>query len=67
LKLSPAFPEPYYFYGKVLAAKERKEDALSIMRKALEHKFSFLSTTTREEIEGDIKQLEAEVEGRISE
>jgi Putative Zn-dependent protease, contains TPR repeats len=65
LDMSPTFPEPYYYYGRVLQKTGRIEEALSTMKKALDYKFSFLSTTTKEEIEAGIKELEEQ--NKISE
>jgi pentatricopeptide repeat protein len=67
LKMSPAFPEPYYYYGKVLEAKGDKEKGLDSMRKALGYKFSFLSTTTKEQMEEEIRQLEDEIKSGAAE
>jgi tetratricopeptide (TPR) repeat protein len=60
---SPQFPEPYYFYGKVLIARGKLEEGLESMKKAMNYKFSFLSTTTMEEIEEEIKKCEAQIIG----
>jgi tetratricopeptide (TPR) repeat protein len=54
---SPAFPEPYYNYGLVLAALGDKQAGISIMKKALNFKFSYLSTVSKEEIEKKLKEL----------
>lgn len=59
LAKTPAFPEPYYNYGLLLEKTGNKEDALESMRKALDHKFTFLSTITREEVENAISRLES--------
>ncbi|HOQ07353.1 MAG TPA: tetratricopeptide repeat protein [Clostridiales bacterium] len=59
LAKSPAFPEPYYNYGLLMEKLGNREKALESMKKALDMKFSFLSTITREEIEAAINRLES--------
>lgn len=55
---SPNFPEAYYNYGLVLEALGRREEALEKIKQSLDYPLSFLSTVTREEIEGKIRELE---------
>lgn len=59
LAKAPAFPEPYYNYGLLLEKTGSREEALESMRKALNHKFTFLSTITKEEVEAAISRLES--------
>lgn len=54
----PTFPEAYYNYGLVLLKLDMKNNALEQFKKALNYKFSFVSTITKEEIEQKIKELE---------
>lgn len=56
---APSFPEPYYGYSLLLLATGQKDEALEYMKKALNYKFSFLSTISREGIETQIKEMEA--------
>ncbi len=58
LEKAPSFPEPYYNYGLLMEKLGNREKALESMRKALNMKFSFLSTITREEVETAISRLE---------
>lgn len=55
---APAFPEPYYNYGLVLERQGSMHKALDMMRKAMDHKFTYLSTITKEEVEAAIKRIE---------
>lgn len=64
IQKSPAFPEPYYYYGNVLSIKNDNEKALEIMKKALNYKFSGLSTIKKEDVENKIKYLESKTQGR---
>jgi len=57
LKMNPAFPEPYYNYGLLLENIGDTEAALEMLKKALDYKFTFLSSITREDVEAKIKQL----------
>lgn len=54
---SPSFPEPYYNYGLVLAALGDTQAAVDMMKKALNFKFSYLSTISKEEIEKKLIEL----------
>lgn len=59
LEKAPAFPEPYYNYGLLLLKLGQTDEALENMKKALEYKFSYLSSITREEVEAKILQTGA--------
>jgi tetratricopeptide (TPR) repeat protein len=58
LAKAPTFPEPYYNYGLLQEKLGNKDEALESMKKALNYKFAFLSTVTREEVEAAINRLE---------
>ena len=53
---APTFPEPYYNYGLLLEKLGEPETALAMMKKALNYKFSFLSSISREEVELKIQE-----------
>lgn len=55
---APTFPEAYYNYGLVLFKLNMKDEALQQFKKAVNYKFSFVSTITKEEVEQRIKELE---------
>ena len=57
LAKAPTFPEPYYNYGLLLEKLGEHENALDMMKKSLQCKFSFLSSITREEVETKIQEL----------
>lgn len=57
IKKNPNFPEPYYYYGLVLAEKGRKEDAIIMFNKALTFKESFLSNLTHIRIEEELDKI----------
>ncbi|HEX2944508.1 MAG TPA: tetratricopeptide repeat protein [Clostridia bacterium] len=59
IEKAPRFPEPYYSYSLLLLATGHRDEALDYMKKALDYKFTFLSTISREEIEAKIKEVEA--------
>jgi len=54
---APTFPEPYYNYGLVLWKLGEAEAALEIIKKALNHKFSYLSSISKEEVESKIQEI----------
>lgn len=54
---NPAFPEAYYNYSLVLKKLGRSEQALEMAEKALEYRFTFLSTINRDDIEEKIKEI----------
>jgi tetratricopeptide (TPR) repeat protein len=56
---APTFPEPYYNYGLLLEKQESFDKALEMMRKAMDQKFTYLSTITKEDVEAAIKRLES--------
>lgn len=58
LAKSPSFPEPYFNYGLVQDKLGNREKALESMKKALDCKFSYLSSITRDEVEAKISELE---------
>jgi tetratricopeptide (TPR) repeat protein len=55
---APTFPEPYYNYGLLLEKQESFDKALEMMRKAMDQKFTYLSTITKEDVEAAIKRIE---------
>ncbi len=57
LAKAPTFPEPYYNYALVLDKLGDREKALETMKKALDCKFSYLSTITKEDVEAKIIEL----------
>jgi tetratricopeptide (TPR) repeat protein len=59
LAKNPTFPEPYYNYALVLDKLGDREKAIETMKKALDQKFSYLSTITKEDIEAKIRELSA--------
>lgn len=58
LERKPAFPEAYYNYSLVLLKKNEPVHAVDMMKKSLQHNFSFLSTITKEEVEAKISETE---------
>lgn len=59
VRKAPTFPEPYYNYGLLLVKMGETETALDMMKKALNYKFSYLSSISREEIEAKIQEISA--------
>ncbi|HHW49661.1 MAG TPA: tetratricopeptide repeat protein [Clostridiaceae bacterium] len=59
LASNPTFPEAYYNYGLVLVKMGEPAKALEFMEKSLNYRLTFLSTITREEIEGKIEEVKA--------
>lgn len=59
LAKAPTFPEPYYNYGLLLEKLGNNEEALESLKKALNHRFSYLSTISREEVEAAVSRLES--------
>ena len=55
---NPTFPEAYYNYGLVLLAMGKKEEALEMMKKALNYDFTYLSTVTKENVEEKIREVQ---------
>ena len=58
LAKAPTFPEPYYNYGLMLGKLGDREKAVELMKKALDSKFSYLSSITKEEVEASIREFE---------
>lgn len=58
LKMAPTFPEPYYYYGKVLQCLGKPDEALDTMVRALSCKFTSLINLKRNEVEKGIRELE---------
>ncbi len=54
-------PVPYYHAGETFYAMGKKEEAVEVMEKALDYPFSFLAVVGREEIEGRIAEIQAEI------
>ncbi len=57
LAKAPTFPEPYYNYALVLDKLGDREKALETIKKALDCKFSYLSTITKDDVEAKINEL----------
>lgn len=57
-KESPSFASPYFYYALTLIQIGKKSEAMDILNKGLECKFSYLSAVQKEEIEAKIKELE---------
>ena len=57
MEKKPAFPEPYFNYGLLLEKLGNAEVALGMFKKALEYKFTYLSTISRQDVEAKIRQL----------
>ncbi len=57
MELNPKFPEAHYNYGLVLIKKDKIDEALNSMEKALEYEISFLNTVTKEDIQAKIKEV----------
>ncbi|MGE5614662.1 MAG: tetratricopeptide repeat protein [Bacillota bacterium] len=61
LESNPSFPEPYYNYGLLLEKLGENGRALEFMKKALDYKFTYLSSITREEVESKIREIESRI------
>jgi len=48
---NPTFPEAYYNFGQLLEKLNQPEEAIEMYKRALDAKFSFLSTLSKEEIQ----------------
>lgn len=59
---APGFPEPYYNYSLVLEKLGEPESALELARKALNYRFTFLSSISKEDVESKIHQLSSGIE-----
>ncbi|MGI6669947.1 MAG: tetratricopeptide repeat protein [Acetivibrionales bacterium] len=59
LESGPSFPEPYYNYGLLLEKVGKAAQALEYMKKAMNYKFTYLSSITREEVESKIREIES--------
>ncbi|MEN6315804.1 MAG: tetratricopeptide repeat protein [Clostridiaceae bacterium] len=59
---TPGFPEPYYNYALVLEKLGEPESALEMAKKALNYKFTYLSSINRDEVESKIQQLSGGIE-----
>lgn len=53
----PSFASPYYYYALTLHKIGKKEEALEMLKKGLECKFSYLSAVKKDEIEAKILEL----------
>jgi len=58
---SPSFPSAYYYYALALIKKNRLEEALHNLNKALDCKFTFLSVIKREDIEEKISEVKSKM------
>jgi len=56
MEKKPAFPEAYFNYGLLLEKLGEPEKALESMKKALECKFSYLSSIRKEDVEAKIQE-----------
>lgn len=59
IEKAPSFPEPYYNYGLVLEKLGEPEAALDMMKKALDYRFSYLTSISKEEVELKIQETSA--------
>lgn len=59
---TPGFPEPYYNYALVLEKLGEPESAFEMAKKALNYKFTYLSSISRDEVESKIQQLSSGIE-----
>jgi tetratricopeptide (TPR) repeat protein len=57
IEKNPTFREPYYYYGLILAKKEKAEEALQMLEKALTMKASFLSDLSNVRIQEAIDSI----------
>lgn len=57
LEKKPSFPEPYFNYGLLLEKLGEREKATASIKKALDCKFSYLSSITREDVEAKYHEL----------
>lgn len=57
IPMNPAFVTTYYYYGLTLEKKEKYKEALEMLKKTLNYRFSFLSAVSREAVEKEIKAL----------
>lgn len=57
MKLNPKFPEAYYNYSLLLKKLDRLDEALKFVKKANNHKISFLSNLTKTDIEKQLKEI----------
>ncbi len=56
---APTFPEPYFNYGLLLEKTGDPAAGLEMMKKALQYKFSYLSSISREDVESKIQETSA--------
>jgi tetratricopeptide (TPR) repeat protein len=54
----PAFPSAYYNFALTLLKKDKIEEALENLKKAINCKFTFLSEISKSEVESKIKEVE---------
>ncbi len=55
---NPSIPEAYYNYGLVLMNKGKKTEAADNFRKALDYRFTYLSTISEEDVRQKIAETE---------
>jgi tetratricopeptide (TPR) repeat protein len=58
VETNPTFVTPYYFYALCLAKKEKYEEALEMLNKALSCNFTYLSYVKKDQVEAEIAKLE---------
>lgn len=61
IKREPTFPEAYYNYGHLLIDEGNIKVGIKQLKKALEAKFTFLTTLKTEDIEKEIKEYEGQI------
>lgn len=57
MEKNPTFPSAYYNYGSLLMDMGQLEKAKEMLEKALTYKLTYLSTISREEIEGKLEEI----------
>jgi tetratricopeptide (TPR) repeat protein len=58
MELTPEFPEPYYYYGSVLMELGKFEEALGMVKQALDYDFTSMNTITKEEVLSRVEYLD---------
>jgi tetratricopeptide (TPR) repeat protein len=58
VETNPTFVTPYYYFGLCLAKKEKYEEALEMLKRALRCNFTYLSYVKKDQVEAEIAKLE---------
>jgi tetratricopeptide (TPR) repeat protein len=56
--MNPTFVSPYYFYAQLLVKENNYKEALEMLNRALNCRFTFLSAVTKEEVQNEIEKVE---------